>query len=415
MIYITYDGTTPCLLHLNDCVAALEATLPDLWSTESMVRARGYSVDERAFFQRLEQCAPAKRSNQIRWQNQKRIDYAIISLRFQWMVDQVAQAIEPVRQAAALVHAAVMQPDLDRNMIGAENELAWNNYSYALALAACATDLVNRYRANFAADELLATCLQTLRDNYKKLPRVTLSHMIGVYLRDDDEVPRSGAFFSTCRIAPLTVAHPAFERAVDLVARCRQQHQQTAELVHALVTEVKGALNEKNYQQQLAAAASEPYRFDKLRRDQQVHRSNYESVRIACRLANAKLEALLSQLCEDFGALVEEPLPEASVDRDRLYAAGFVVYWLVMDLFKWKREQETTIWEDPTKGAGQLDKLFAAAMTEAASLAEVDVRSRRGWYSDSWKRGHAIAFLQNFGNDRLVPVQHGTVAPDEMS
>ncbi len=405
MIFIPYEGNKQSLLRLNDCVQALESTLTNLWSTDSMVRSRGYNVNERAFLRKLEQSTPAKRLDQIKWQNQRRIDYAVISLRFQWMVDQAAQAIAPVRQAASEVHAEVMQDEEARNVITADHDIAWNNYSYALALAACVTDLVNRYRANFAGDELIGTCLKALADNYKKLPRITLSHMVGMYLKNEDEVPAVGAFFSTCHIAPLTVANPEFERVIELVAQCRATHEETAKLVHALVTEVKGTLNEKNYQAQLAEAASEPQRFDRLRRDQQVHRSNYESVRIACRLLNTKLEALLKELCEAFEVVRNQPLPEAQVDRDRLYAAGFVVYWLVAELFKWKREQEMTIWEDPTKGAGKLDVLYAAAMTDAASLAEVDLFTRRGWYSDVWRRGHAFAFLQNFGTDEIAPLK----------
>ena len=406
MIYINYEGALPSLLLLNNCVVALESTLEHVWSNDSMVRARSSSVDERAFLRRLEQCAPAKRRVNIQWQDQKRIDYAIISLRFQSMVDQVAQAIEPVRQAADAVYAEVMQPGIDANVITAEHDLAWNNYSYALALAASTTDLVNRYRTNHAGDELMVTCLKALRDNYTKLPRLTLSHVLDESGRDDRQMPSSGSFFSTCHIAPMTVANPSFDGITDLVARCRKVHAQTYALIHALVTEVKGTLNEKNYQVQLAEAVSEPYRFDKLRREQQLHRSNYESVRIACRVGIDRLQGLLSLLCERFETVRKQPLPDAQVDRDRLYAAGFIVYWLVMDLFMWTREQSLTIWEDPTKGAGKLDNLFAEAMTEATSLASVDIKTRRCWYSDSWKRGHAFAYLQNFGNEKLLPVQN---------
>lgn len=405
MIYIAYEGNSQSLLRLNDCVAALESALAGLWGTESMVRTRGYGVDERAFMQKLEECAPEKRLDQIKWQNRKRIDYAIISLRFQWMVDQAAEAIGPVREAAGEVYAAIMKPELERNVIGAEHDLAWNNYTYALALAACATNLVNRYRCNFAGDELLQICLKALRENYRKLPSITLSHMVGMYIKNEDAVPGSGPFFSTCHIAPLTVQNQAFERVAELVAQCRLKRSQTAELVGALVTGLKGTLNEKNYRAQLAEAASEPYRFDKLRREQQLHRSNYESVRIACRTLNDKLEALLSELCDAFKLVREEAEPDAQVDCDRLYAAGFVVYWLVADLFKWKRQQESIIWEDPTQGASKLDLLYAAAMTDAVSHEQTDQASRRCWFSDSWKPGYALAFLQNFGNDEVAPVK----------
>jgi len=403
MIFIPYEGNIASLLQLNDGVAALEAALVNISTTETMVRSRGYSVEERTFMKRLEKSEPAKRSMLLRWQIQKRIDYAIISLRFQWIVENVATAIEPVRQAAKNVHSAIFQPEAESNTISAEHDLAWNNYSYALALAACATDLVNRCRTNFAADDLLSTCLDALRVNFKKLPDITLYHMIGMYVRNEDEVPSCGAYFSTCHIAPMTAANPAFDRVIELVAQCRAVREQTAELVHKLVVELKGSLNEKNYQTQLAEAASEPYRFDQLRRDQQVHRSNYSSFRIACRTINNKLESLLSELCEAFKIVRQQPLPEAQVDRDRLFAAGFIVYWLVATMYEWQRKQSHVIWADDTQGAGKIDVLFADAMTEAATLANVDLRSRRSWYSDAWRRAHAFGYLQNFGTETLGP------------
>lgn len=404
MIFIPYEGNTASLLQLNDAVSSLESAVANLSTTELMVRSRGYNVEERSFLKRLEKSEPAKRSLVIRWQNQKRIDYAIISLRFQWMVEEAAKAIEPVRQAAQCVQTAIFQPEQERNIISAEHDLAWNNYSYALALASCATELVNRYRTNFAADELLSTSLDALRINYKKLPGITLSHVIDMNLKNEDEVPGCGQFFSTCKVAPLTVENPAFNRVIELVEKCRATQEQTAKLIHTLIAVVKGSLNEKNYHTQLADAAAEPYRFDRLRRDQQVHRSNYSSFRIACRTSNAKLEALLAELCEAFKVVRDEPLPEAQVDRDRLFAAGFIVYWLVATMYELQRKQAHVIWEDETQGAGKLDALFADAMSEAETLANTDLRTRRSWYSDAWRRAHAFAYLQNFGADSLEPL-----------